>query len=46
MAKRKTSSVIDEDLWRDWMICVIKKYHSSRKASVAIEDAMRAYMKQ
>ena len=44
MVKKKTSIVIDEELWQEWMIFVIRKYGSSRKASQALEDAMKSYM--
>ncbi len=48
MPKKKTSIYIDEELWNQWMHFVIdhKKYGSTRKASEALEDAMRCYLEQ
>jgi len=45
MGKKKTSILVDEKLWQDWMIFIIKQYGSSRKASEALEEAMRFFMK-
>jgi hypothetical protein len=44
--KKKTSIYIDEELWKEWMHFVIEdpEYGSSRKASEALEDAMRCYL--
>ncbi len=44
--KKSTSIYIDENLWREWLHFVINKYESSRKASEALEDAMKAYMER
>ncbi len=48
MAKKKTSIYIDEELWNEWMHFVLddSSYGSSRKASEALEDAMRCYLSQ
>ena len=48
MGKKKTSIYIDEELWNEWMHFVIddSNYGSSRKASEALEDAMRCYLSQ
>ena len=48
MGKKKTSIYIDEDLWNEWMHFVLDhpKYGSSRKASEALEDAMRCYLEE
>jgi len=42
--KKKTSINIDEKLWSEWLIFVIKKYGTGRKVSEALEDAIREYM--
>ena len=44
MGKKKTSIYVDKELWSDWMHFVLDHYDSSRKASEALEDAMRRYM--
>ena len=48
MGKKKTSIYIDEDLWNEWMHFVLddSNYGSSRKASEALEDAMRCYLRE
>jgi hypothetical protein len=48
MGKKKTSIYIDEDLWNEWMHFVLddSSYGSSRKASEALEDAMRCYLRE
>jgi len=45
MATRKTSVSIDEELWKQWTMFVIKKTGSARKLSEEIENALREYMK-
>jgi metal-responsive CopG/Arc/MetJ family transcriptional regulator len=42
--KKRTSIYIQEKLWSEWMHFVIDQYGSSRKASEALEDAMREFM--
>ena len=46
MTKKKTSIHIDKELWNEWMHFVLDhpQYGSSRKASEALEDAMRCYL--
>jgi len=44
--KKRTSIYVDGDLWNEWMHFVIDHYGSSRKASEALEDAMREFMKR
>lgn len=44
--KKRTSIYIDENLWNKWMHFVIDAYGSSRKASEALEDAMKIFMKE
>jgi len=43
--KKRTSIYVDEHLWNEWMHFVLDQYGSSRKASEALEDAMKAFMK-
>jgi len=45
MPKRKTSIVIDEDLWKKWILFVIDKTGSARKLSEELENAIKEYMK-
>jgi hypothetical protein len=42
--KTKTSLSLDEKLWQDWQIYVIKITGTSRKASEKAEDALKEYM--
>jgi len=44
--KKRTSIYIDDQLWNDWMHFVLDTYGSTRKASEALEDAMRDFMKK
>jgi len=46
MPKKKTSIYIDEDLWNQWMHFILDdpRYGTTRKASEALEDAMRCYL--
>mgnify|MGYP001039311762 CR=1 FL=1 len=44
MVKKKTSIMIDESLWNEWIHFVLDKTGSARKASEEIEKAMREYM--
>lgn len=46
MGKKKTSIYIDEELWNKWMHFVLDdpRYGTTRKASEALEDAMRCYL--
>ena len=48
MPKKKTSIYIDEDLWNQWMHFILDdpRYGTTRKASEALEDAMRCYLEQ
>lgn len=45
MAKRKTSILIDVELWKEWTKFVIDKTGSARKLSEEIEKALKQYMK-
>ena len=44
--KKRTSIYIDAELWNKWMHFVLDAYGSTRKASEALEDAMRDFMKR
>lgn len=44
--KKRTSIYVNGNLWNKWMHFVIDAYGSSRKASEALEDAMRNFMKE
>ena len=46
--KKKTSIYIDEELGNEWMHFILDdpRYGSSRKASEALEDAMKFYMEK
>ena len=46
MARKKTSFMVEEELWTQWMHFVLDHYGSSRKASEALADAMREYMEK
>jgi hypothetical protein len=48
MGKKKTSIYIDTELWNEWMHFVLDdpRYGTSRKASEALEDAMRCALQE
>lgn len=46
MPKRKTTILVDEDLWKDFVTFVIKKHGTSKKTSKEIESAMREHLKK
>lgn len=46
MGKRKTSISVDEDVWTEWTMFVIKKTGSSRKLSEELEKALEEYMRK
>lgn len=46
MSKRKTTILVDEDLWIDFVTFVMKKHGTSKKTSEEIENAMRDYLKK
>ena len=45
MTKKKTSINIDDKIWQDWLIYVVKKTGSSRKVSDFTVEALVEYMK-
>ena len=46
MPERKTTILVDEDLWKDFVTFVLKKHGTSKKTSKEIENAMREYLKK
>lgn len=46
MTKRKTSFMVDDDLWKEWTLFVVKKTGSARKLSDELEKALREYMER
>ena len=44
--KKRTSIYINKALWHEWMHFVLDHYGSSRKASEALEDAIKEFMKK
>jgi metal-responsive CopG/Arc/MetJ family transcriptional regulator len=46
MVKRKTSIMIDEELWKEWTKFVVDRTGSARKLSEEIENALRTYMER
>jgi hypothetical protein len=44
MTKKKTSINIDDELWQQWLIYVLKKYGSSHKVSECLAEAIQEYM--
>ena len=46
MARRKTSIIIDEKLWKQWLMFVIDMTGSTRKVSEVLEKALREYMER
>lgn len=45
MTKRKTSLNIDDKVWQEWIIYVVKKAGTSRKVSDYTVEALTEYMK-
>jgi hypothetical protein len=46
MPKKKTTILVDEDLWKEFVTFVLKKHGTSKKTSEEIENAMREYLKK
>ncbi|MCS7114055.1 MAG: hypothetical protein RMJ15_05055 [Nitrososphaerota archaeon] len=46
MVKKKTSIMIDDALWTKWIMFVVKKHGTSRKASEELEQALIEYMQK
>lgn len=46
VAKKKTTILVDEELWIDFVTFVTRKHSTSKKTSEEIENAMREYLKK
>jgi len=46
MGKKKTTILIDKELWIAFVTYVTKKHGTSKKTSEEIENAMREYLKR
>lgn len=46
MPKKKTTILVDENLWKEFVTFVLKKHGTSKKTSEEIENAMREYLKK
>jgi len=44
-AKQKTSFIVDQELWKKWILFVVDKCGSARKLSRELEVAMKEYMR-
>ena len=44
--KRKTTILVDENLWVDFVTFVAKKHGTAKKTSEEIESAMREHLKK
>jgi len=43
--KQKTSFIVDQELWKKWILFVVNKRGSARKLSQELEEALKEYMK-
>jgi hypothetical protein len=43
--KQKTSFIVDQELWKKWILFVVDRRGSARKLSQELEAAMNEYMK-
>lgn len=46
MVKRKTSIVVDDRLWSEFIVFVVRKHGSAKRTSEEIEKAMREHLKK
>lgn len=44
MTKRRTTVVVDDDLWKRFLSYIVKKHGTAKKASVEVENAVREYL--
>jgi hypothetical protein len=44
MTKRRTTVLVDDDLWKRFLTYVVKKHGSAKKASIEIENAVKEYL--
>jgi hypothetical protein len=45
VGKQKTSFVVDQELWKKWILFVVNRRGSARKLSQELEKAMKEYMR-
>lgn len=45
VGKQKTSFIVDQEIWKKWILFVVNKRGSARKLSHELEAAMKEYMK-
>jgi hypothetical protein len=44
MTKRRTTVLIEDDLWKRLLSYVVKKHGTAKKASVEVENAVKEYL--
>lgn len=44
MTKRRTTILVDDDMWKRFLSYVVKKHGTAKKASVEVENAVREYL--
>jgi hypothetical protein len=44
LPKRRTTIVIDDELWKRFLTYVVKKHGAAKKASIEVEAAVREYL--
>jgi hypothetical protein len=43
--KQKTSFIVEQQLWKKWILFVVNKRGSARKLSEELEEALKEYMR-
>lgn len=46
MVRKKTSIMVEAELWKKWIEFVVRKRGSTRKLSEEVEKALEEYMKR
>lgn len=44
MSKRRTTIIVDDQLWKRFLTYVVKKHGAAKKASVEVEIAIKEYL--
>jgi len=44
MTKRRTTIIVDDQLWKRFLSYVVKKYATAKKASIEVEAAIKEYL--
>jgi len=44
MPKRRTTILVDDNMWKRFLSYVVKKHGSAKKASVEVENAVKEYL--